>query len=307
MKNIMSKQHGSPSNCPTDGDVFMQMLEAMTEEELTDGLNEALESMTDESYDSALIDAYLAALDRKAPMPEVPDTDTSFANFKNRLLLAFPAESNTAVNPRRKARVIWRIGLIAALTVICLMGGMVVVQASGVDVFGAIARWTEDVFSLGAIQSDGAKDQVNNPILENGKAGDGNVISYASLQEALNVYDIAEFSEPTWIPEGYSLENVTADCWPDGELIGLFAEYSDGVDSLHIDIVCYDGEAREQLQKVDAPVETFVANGITIYLLENISSNSAAWVTEHYECYINGVVEHQVLKQIVLSAYAYVQ
>ena len=197
MKNIMSKQHGSPSNCPTDGDVFMQMLESMTEEELTDGLNEALESMTDESYDSALIDAYLAALDRKAPMPEVPDTDTSFANFKNRLLLAFPAESNTAVNPRRKARVIWRIGLIAALTVICLMGGMVVVQASGVDVFGAIARWTEDVFSLGAIQSDGAKDQVNNPILENGKAGDGNVISYASLQEALNVYDIAEFSEPT--------------------------------------------------------------------------------------------------------------
>ena len=73
MNNTASKQHGSPSNCPTDGDVFMQMLEAMTEEELTDGLNEALESMTDEDYDSALIDAYLAALDRKAPMPEVPN------------------------------------------------------------------------------------------------------------------------------------------------------------------------------------------------------------------------------------------
>lgn len=66
MKNIVSKQHGRPSNCPTDGDVFTKMLEAMTEEELTDGLNEALETMTEENYDSALIDAYLAALDRKS-------------------------------------------------------------------------------------------------------------------------------------------------------------------------------------------------------------------------------------------------
>ena len=69
MNNTASKQYGSPSNCPADGDVFMQMLEAMTKEELTNGLNEALESMTDEDYDSALIDAYLAALDRKAPVP----------------------------------------------------------------------------------------------------------------------------------------------------------------------------------------------------------------------------------------------
>mgnify|MGYP006922544351 CR=1 FL=1 len=46
--------------------MFMQMLETLTEEELTDALNEALESMTNENYDSALVDAYLAALDHKA-------------------------------------------------------------------------------------------------------------------------------------------------------------------------------------------------------------------------------------------------
>ena len=43
MKSIVSKQHGSPSNSPADGDMFMQMLETLTEEELTDALNEALE------------------------------------------------------------------------------------------------------------------------------------------------------------------------------------------------------------------------------------------------------------------------
>ena len=51
MKSIVSKQHGSPSNYPVDGDMFMQMLETLTEEELTDALNEALESMTNENYD----------------------------------------------------------------------------------------------------------------------------------------------------------------------------------------------------------------------------------------------------------------
>lgn len=307
MNNTTSKQHGNPSNCPTDGDVFMQMLEAMTEEELTDGLNEALEGMTDEDYDSTLIDAYLAVLDRKAPMPEVPDTETSFANFQNRLLQTFPAKNDAAVSPRRKARSVWRIGLVAALIAICLMGGMVVAQASGVDVFGAIARWTDEVFSLGTIHSDGAEDQVSNSTLENSETGDSNKTAYTSLQEALNVYGITEFYEPTWLPDGYSLGNITVDCWPDGKFIGLFAEYSDGVNSLHIDIAYYDGEASEQLQKMDVPVETFVVNGVTVYLLENVNSNSAAWVTEHYECYVSGTVERQVLKQIVLSAYAYIQ
>ncbi len=304
MKNIVSKQHGRPSNCPTDGDVFTKMLEAMTEEELTDGLNEALETMTEENYDSALIDAYLAALDRKAPMPEVPDTDTSFANFKNRLLLTFPAEKVRDARPRRRVQSIWRAGLIAALTIICLMGGMVVAQAAGVDVFGAIARWTDEVFSLGAIRSDGADDGTRIPVLSDNGVGNSSKATYTSLQEALDGYGITEFREPTWIPEGYRFEHVEVDSWSDnGSFIGLYAEYRSKTDSLHIKIERYEGSANIQVEKTDTPVETFLVDGLTVYLLENIGNNSAAWVTEHYECYISGTAEKQVLKQIVLSAY----
>lgn len=304
MNNTTSKQHGSPSNCPIDGDVFMQMLEAMTEEELTDGLNEALESMTDEDYDSALIDAYLAALDRKAPMPEVPDTDTSFANFQNRLLQTFPAKTDAAVSPRRKARSVWRVGLVAALIVICLMGGMVVAQAAGVDVFGAIARWTDEVFSLGTIRSDGAVDRTSGNASGGEATGSSNEANYASLQEALDDYGITEFSEPTWIPEGYAFESVEVDRWiDDGSFIALYAKYYNGTDLLQIKIERYQGDANEQLEKTDTTVESFDAAGLTIYLIKNINSNSAAWVTEHYECYISGAVEKQTLKQIVLSTY----
>ena len=307
MKNIVSKQHGRPSNCPTDGDVFAKMLEAMTEEELTDGLNEALDTMTDENYDSALIDAYLAALDRKAPMPEVPDKDTSFANFKNRMLLTFPAEKVRDARPRHRGQSIWRAGLIAALTIICLMGGMVVAQAAGVDVFGAIARWTDEVFSLGTIQSEGVEDVSIEATKKNTDTGDANELSYESLQDALNAFTITEFSEPSWIPKEYEFREVTVDCWPDGDLIYLSAEYLNQNNSLLVEIKNCQGEPSLHIEKTDTPVETFVVNGLTVYLLENVNNTMAAWVTDHYECYIGGAVDRSQLQQIVKSVYTNLQ
>lgn len=308
MKNITSNQHGGPSNCPIDGDVFSKMLEAMTTKELTDGLNEALESMTDENYDPALIDAYLAALDRKDPMPEVPDAEGFFADFQNKLLLAFPSQSDKATITRHKVRAVWRTGLIAALTAVCLMSGMVVAQAAGLDVFGAIAHWTDAVFSLGAIHSDGATDEPSSFPLESNASSVDTTTDHASLQEALDDYGITEFAEPTWLPDGYEFQNVVVDYWPDdNRFIALSCSYSNGADTLLIDIAYHQDEQPEQLQKTDTPIESFTAGGLTVYLLENINSNSAAWVTEHYECYISGTVERQVLKQIVLSSYAYIQ
>lgn len=307
MKDIANKQHGSPSNRPAGGDVFAKMLEAMTEEELTDGLNEALESMTEETYDPALIDAYLAALDRKAPMPEVPDTEAAFANFKSRLRHTFPAE-DSATSPSRKVHSVWRIGLIAVLTAICLMGGMVAAQASGVDVFGAIARWTDDIFSLGAINSESTDDGDDNSSLGNSANAVNDAEHYETLQEALDAYGITEFHEPTWVPEGYEFESVEVDFWPDNSsFIGLSANYYNGIDFLLIKVECYKGGANIQVEKANTPIETFLVDGLTVYLLQNISNNSAAWVTEHYECYIIGTLELNVLKQIVLSAYAHTQ
>ena len=82
MNKPMGKQRRTPLNDPDDGNAFSMMLEAMSVEELTDALNDLLENMTERNYDSALIDAYLAALDRKDPMPEIPDAETSYTNFQ---------------------------------------------------------------------------------------------------------------------------------------------------------------------------------------------------------------------------------
>ena len=48
-------------------------------------LEAALEAMTEAEYDPAVIDAYLDALDRKAPMPDHTDAGTAYAGFQARV------------------------------------------------------------------------------------------------------------------------------------------------------------------------------------------------------------------------------
>ncbi len=87
-----------PSNDHTDkrGDrPSAGQLDSMSTAELLEGMEQALYSMTEETYDAELIDAYLEALERKSPMPEHPTADESYERFRARV-----GELNAAVNPQ---------------------------------------------------------------------------------------------------------------------------------------------------------------------------------------------------------------
>lgn len=295
-------QRTAPSNNPEDGNVFSMMLEDMSVDELTDALNDVLENMSEENFDPTLLDAYLDALDHKDPMLEILDAETSYASFQKRLLKILPGYTdNIVTHSHKKSRRVWRAGLVAVLTVICMLGGMIAAQAAGVDVFGTMAHWTDEIFSLGPIRSDGAVDVPNDTALEHTVGGDG---EFASLQEALDAYGITEVSEPTWVPEGYTFRSVAADYWAEGDVMSLTAEYFNGTDSVVVEFESYHDQPNLQVEKTDAPVETLVVNDITVYLLENTNNNAATWVTEHYECFIGGRIEKDELRQMVLSVYA---
>lgn len=57
-------------------------IENMSAVELADALELALDSTTE--VNEALVDAYLHALRQKAPIPDVPDVETAFADFQKR-------------------------------------------------------------------------------------------------------------------------------------------------------------------------------------------------------------------------------
>ena len=79
------KHHFDPAERPDCLDVSPERLNPMTAAQLERELEAALEAMTEAEYDPAVIDAYLDALDRKAPMPDHPDARTAYAGFQARV------------------------------------------------------------------------------------------------------------------------------------------------------------------------------------------------------------------------------
>ena len=284
MNHEWSKR-GEPSNQPAGGDMFTSMLEAMSVSELTEALSHTLADASEENYDPALIDAYLDALDRKNPMPEIPSAKTSYARFQKKLRCFAPYARS------RRLRGAGRTALTACLAIICGLGLTVAAQAAGIDVFGAMARWTDEVFSLGAVRSSGVWYVLPEEPAE-----------YGSLQEALDAYQITEVSAPAWIPDGYALDSVAAEYWDDIEELSFCCTYTNGNDTLLILIKNYRDEPNMQIEKTDALVEIMEAGGKTVYLLENTRNYAAAWATEHFEYVISGAVEKTELTQMALSA-----
>lgn len=157
------EQDGKPSFL----DVTPERLSKLTASQLADDMERALDFMSDETYDDAVIDAYLEALDRVVPMPEYPDAATTYTEFRDKIRSISeeltPAKSSAVPSHGiRRGRQLLRTVLVAAVLVACLFSGMVVAQASGLDVFGAIARWTADALSFGdasTLATSGAEAQ----------------------------------------------------------------------------------------------------------------------------------------------------
>lgn len=156
------KHHFDPAERPDCLDVSPERLNPMTAAQLERELEAALEAMTEAEYDPAVIDAYLDALDRKAPMPDHTDAGTAYAGFQARVQRAAGQVSGRRASRRSRVRLrtLLRVAAAAALLTTFLFSSMVVAQASGVDVFGAIARWTDSAFSFGALPGEDASGSV---------------------------------------------------------------------------------------------------------------------------------------------------
>lgn len=291
-----SQQRKPSKQSLSDGDVLEMMLDAMSVSELTDALAGLMET---EDYDPALIEAYLDALDRKEPMPQIPDADTSYADLKRKMQVYTPGPVRRP--PSGRPWRMGRVGLVAALTLACMLATMAIAQAAGVDLLGAVARWTNERFSFGRIQSMDVPAEAETVYDRRPIDHD---MEYASLQDALDTYGITEVSSPAWLPDGYTLNDIDVIYLADSDFLYINAEYTCEDQVMHFEIVDYTAGPIVQVEKTSAPVELFEIDGIDVYLFENINNSAASWLTDHFECHITGVVDVETLKHVVLSIYS---
>ena len=174
------------------------------------------------------------------------------------------------------------LAAIAAVLVI-LIAGTVTADALGLNIWKTIVQWTQETFHFGA---QGNSDADNN-------------LLYTSLQEALEKGNVPVWLAPTYIPDGYSLEDVKVEQTPKKKVYK--AKYTDGEKCLTIVIQDYSDKNPAYAEQSEGLVEEYEASGITYYLFDNNEQVWAAWTVDSYECYITGDVTIDDLKRMVNS------
>lgn len=175
----------------------------------------------------------------------------------------------------------WVRSLTAAAAVLAiLIVGSVTAEAFGFNIWKAVVQWTQETFHFGI--SDGNKDR-----------------DYASLQEALEQGGITTPLAPTWLPDGYELEEINIEQSPIRKR--YVAKYTRGDRALKITIQDHLDGKPFYLEQSDGLVEEYAASGITYYLFENNERTQAAWVVDSYECRITGELTIDTLKKMINS------
>jgi len=231
-------------------------LEQLSPEKLAQAMEQTLDQMTEDTYDQAVIDAYLDALDAKAPMPEALDVEKAYGQFQSMLSKALPTEES----PRRKRRgAVLRITLRVALAAAFLFGCLVAAQASGVDIFGAVARWTDETFHF--------------ELRENHTTSDW----YIPYQEEFESVGLDTAFMPTWIPEGYTVGNVAVDDFSDWVEIYVPFNNTNG-STIHYLISIHENPSdigNRFFEKDNRPVQEYQINEKTVYLFHNLDLMTA--------------------------------
>ena len=191
----MDEQHN-----PLKGE--LKFLERLSIEEL-----EALLKLSGDPDDVELlfdtVVEEVVAREKENPTGRLPDVDTAWDELQmmyhnmpdeGRLPLSSfgaavsagedglaPLDNSTADKPRRipLRRVARTAAVVAAAAALCL-ALMVGAQAAGVDVFGALARWTDDTFRFETQPTD----------------VDNNSALYESIQAALNIRESVNVKSP---------------------------------------------------------------------------------------------------------------
>ena len=301
-------EQDTPINEPEYGYLSEAELNAMTVEELEAALALALDSMTEETYDGDVISRYLDALERKEPMPPVPDVDASYAAFLQKMQ-AFTPERQTRNRWKRPGRVL----LAAILAVIAVFGSLFTAQALGADVFGKLAQWTDEFFNFGSVQAaedpllrysqDGVVEEIARSVDTLGEDG-YDTATYTSLQDALDAYGISDVPlVPRWFPEGFELNTVLV--YYDGaEQLLFYADYGDPQRPISIMITLWrDPSHSHTYFKDDEAVSTYEAGGITHYLMSNNATNNSVWMNGPFECSISSYVSQEVIQNMIKSIY----
>lgn len=276
-------RHNAPDRGLKAGDVQTQRQQSdeLAREALLDKLVDCLYSFEGDT-DTSVIDRCLEELEEAGEVTEDFDVEQGLKDFHERFGTALEQEPKAVERkPFRYRRLLARTAIIAA-TLFALIFTM---QATGFDVFGAIARWTSEQFYF-------VKDEVKVPDPKS---------TYASLQDALDDCDVTEKLAPTEFPEGSELSSVRIREEKDGVLIS--AKYTMGESAFFIALRKTSDAPYSEVEIENPNIEPYFVNGIEHHLMADVKQMKVAWNNGPWECYIAGDLTREDLLMMIDSIY----
>lgn len=266
MDDFMEKK--ASQKRPDSEELSTESLQAMSPVELADALERLLDTMAEEEYDPNLIDAYLDALEEKRPLPEEPDPEEALGKFQARLRkIPFragvdPAEKREAGTVRRRYP-LKRMAVTAAATVALLFALMIGAQAAGMNIFGNLAQWTDELFFFLPSDKDAAR----------------NAEYQAMFQEALEEAGMPGELAPAWYPKGFTAEKP--EIWNDDMGISIEARFKNEDGEVFVVSADKYNEtvdfAPDPFEKDSGSVEIYTSNERTFYMMSNLNTITATW------------------------------
>ena len=239
--------------------------------------------------------------EKENPSGRLPDTDQAWQEFQK--YYNIPEGEGESLYPIRntqekrsasvptKTRHVFRPRkiLVVAAVLILMFGGMLTAQAAGVDVFGAIGRWTEETFHFEL------------PINHDDLAGETDY----NLRNASQKAGLPGSVAPIWCPEGFIPKTPTNTHVEDYVDTAVFEYINENENrSYFVDISYYYNSADVEatiFEKDGSEVVTYSINRGTFYIFSNIDVLAATWSNGHLSITIAGDLQLEELEKIIDS------
>ena len=271
----------------------------MSPAQLADAMEQALDDMTEETYDPGVLRAYLEALERAAPVPPhagARDSSRALDDWLQRQREQLRPERRVdAGKSARRKSVLW-VGLAAALLTACLFGAMVAAQAAGWNVFGAVARWTAETFSFGKLPEE--REEPPAPSVPTSELPPEYDEMRAILEEDGQILYFPQ------IPSEFELSYSDLYIDPRTGEADLAVEYRNGETYIAFGVIQHQRPPTGVYEKTDDPVERYELYGITHYIFSNSANITAVWLSGSLEYSIWTNDMSYDLKALIRSMYA---
>ena len=290
------------------GDSFAESLyRKMSDDELQNTLR--CEMFSEGALDNTQFEMILAEMERRRINEPTRSPEDAWAEFESDYsgresaysdfaAASVPPEKAFHADKQCRKRCSKRKAILLAAVICVLLTSLMTVQAAGIDVFGAIARWTTELFSFG-------KTEERSGLVVDGKwpeIDEEQNLQFASLQDALDFYGVTEIEVPQWMPSGFTQEKVTVE--PNGVWLTFSAEYmsNNGDALIVVDYNSYNSIPTNYYEKLVESPQSFIINKTKYNIVNNSTNSTVAWTTPHFECFISVPMDDiEVLRRIISS------